>query len=501
MFSRPPRPPAARFDEVSMSTPAALLDRGGTDAETATTFGGHPRGLQTLFFTEMWERFSYYGMRALLILYMTKAAAEGGLGFDTPRAGGIYGWYTGLVYFAALPGGFLADRLLGQRRAVLAGGLVIAAGHFCLAANSLPTFYLGLALIICGTGLLKPNVSTLVGGLYSGNDVRRDAGFSIFYMGINIGGFIAPLVCGYLAQDQAFLGFLSRHGIDPRSSWHFGFAAAGIGMLLGVGQFVAGKRWLGGIGEAPAARRAFASIGTPRPASGGIDGAAGSAAGRRGPAPLTRDEWTRLAAIAILFCFSALFWSAFEQAGSSLNLFADQITDNRFLGRSFPSSYYQSINSLFIIALAPVFACFWVRLRNREPSSPAKFAWGLVWIGAAFLTVAAGAFVNARTHQLVSPMYLVLVYFFSTLGELCLSPVGLSTVTKLAPARFAGLMMGVWFLSLSVGNKVGGWVAGHFDPHGSLPMLFLTVALFSLGAALILALLSAPIRKLMAGVH
>jgi proton-dependent oligopeptide transporter, POT family len=494
-----------------MSTPAALLDnKGGTDAPAATTFGGHPRGLQTLFFTEMWERFSYYGMRALLILYMTKAAAEGGLGFDTPRAGGIYGWYTGLVYFAALPGGFLADRLLGQRRAVLAGGLVIAAGHFCLAANSLPTFYLGLALIICGTGLLKPNVSTLVGGLYSGNDVRRDAGFSIFYMGINIGGLVAPLVCGYLAQDQAFLGFLARHGIDPRFGWHLGFAAAGIGMLLGVAQFVAGKRWLRGIGEAPPARGATAGIESQRPlsaasdsvsGSAGSDSAAGSAAGRRGPRPLTRDEWTRLAAIAILFCFSALFWSAFEQAGSSLNLFADQITDNRIFGRPFPSSYYQSINSLFIIALAPVFAWLWVRLRDREPSSPAKFAWGLVWIGAAFLTVAAGALVNARTHQLVSPMYLVIVYFFSTLGELCLSPVGLSTVTKLAPARFAGLMMGVWFLALSVGNKVGGWVAGHFDPHGSLALLFLTVALFSLGAALILALLSAPIRKLMAGVH
>jgi POT family proton-dependent oligopeptide transporter len=488
-----------------MSTPAALVDEGGTDTRAATTFGGHPRGLQTLFFTEMWERFSFYGMRALLMLYMTKTAAEGGLGFDTPKAGSIYGWYTGLVYFACLPGGFLADRLLGQRRAVLVGGIVIAAGHFCLATSSLPAFYLGLTLIVCGTGLLKPNVSTLVGGLYSDNDVRRDAGFSIFYMGINLGGFLAPIVCGYLAQDQAFHAFLSRRGIDPHSSWHFGFAAAGIGMLLGLIQFVAGKRWLRGIGENQASRRGEARSETPRLASAAIDGASGSGSGsaptRRGAAPLRREEWTRIAAIAILFCFSALFWSAFEQAGSSLNLFADQITDNHFLGRSFPSSYYQSIDSLFIIALAPVFAWFWVRLRNREPSSPAKFAWGLVWIGAAFLVVAAGALVNARTHQLVSPMYLVLVYFFSTLGELCLSPVGLSTVTKLAPARFAGLMMGVWFLSLSVGNKMGGWVAGHFDPHGSLPLLFLTVALFSLGAALILALLSAPIRKLMAGVH
>ncbi|GAC1538473.1 MAG: peptide MFS transporter [Myxococcales bacterium] len=476
-----------------MSTPAALLDRGETEAGRATTFGGHPRGLQTLFFTEMWERFSYYGMRALLILYMTRAATEGGLGFDTRKAGSVYGWYTALVYLAALPGGFLADRLLGQRRAVLAGGLFIATGHFCLAGNSLSFFYLGLALIVCGTGLLKPNVSTLVGGLYPANDARRDAGFSIFYMGINIGGMIAPLVCGYLAQDQTFLAFLARHGVDPHAGWHFGFAAAGIGMVFGVVQFLGGRRWFGRVGDAPSAARASARspVGDGRPAP-----AASPAA-----APLTRDEWTRLGAIAILFCFSALFWSAFEQAGSSLNLFADQVTDNRFFGRPFPSSYYQSINSLFIIALAPVFAWLWVRLREREPSSPAKFAWGLAWIGAAFLTVAAGALVNARTHALVSPAYLVLVYFFSTLGELCLSPVGLSTVTKLAPARFAGLMMGVWFFSISIGNKVGGWVAGHFDPHGSLPLLFLAVALFSLGAALVLVVLSAPIRKLMAGVH
>jgi POT family proton-dependent oligopeptide transporter len=464
-----------------MSTPAALVQHPPHLAAQETTFGGHPRGLRTLFFTEMWERFSYYGMRALLVLYMTASVADGGLGMSVVNAAAIYGWYTSLVYLSALPGGFLADRVLGQRLAVLLGGIVIAAGHFCLALDSLPLFYGGLALIICGTGLLKPNISTMVGGLYGEKDVRRDAGFSIFYMGINIGGMIAPLACGYLAQDRSFLGFLERHGINPHLGWHFGFAAAGLGMTLGLVQFVLGRRFFGDVGNAPRERSVTQQ--------------------REAHEPLSRRDLTRLAAIGILFCFSALFWSAFEQAGSSLNLFADRITDNTIFGRPFPSSYYQAINSLFIIALAPVFAWLWVRLKDREPSSPAKFAWGLAFMGTGFLVVAFGAVVYQRSGQHVSPIYLILIYLFSTLGELSLSPVGLSTVTKLAPARLASLMMGVWFFSLSIGNKVGGWVAGHFDPNGSLPKLFLTVALFQLGAALVLAILTLPIKKLMAGVQ
>ena len=445
-----------------------------------TTFGGHPRGLQTLFFTELWERFSYYGMRSLLVLYLTAGIAQGGLGFDVPRATSIYGWYTSLVYFTCLPGGFLADRFLGQRRSVLIGGVVIAAGHFCLAFASFGLLYVGLGLIIVGTGFLKPNVSTMVGTLYGPDDHRRDGGFSIFYMGINLGAMIAPLVCGFLAQDPAFLGFLKARGIDPRLGWHFGFAAAGVGMVLGVIQFSLGKRHFGPAVEGPRERATVEKI----------------------DAPLTRDDWTRLLAIAVLFFFTSLFWTGYEQAGSSFNLFADRLVDNRVLGREFPSSWYQAVNSVFIVAFAPVFAWLWVRLGDREPSSPAKFSWGLFLQGLAVVVIALGASVAQQSGGKVGPWWLVVVYLLSTFGELCLSPVGLSTVTKLAPPRFASLMMGVWFLSLSLGNRAAGWVAGFFDPQsGSLPAVFGTLAAVCLVAALVLAVLTRPIKKLMAGVN
>jgi POT family proton-dependent oligopeptide transporter len=429
----------------------------------------------------MWERFSYYGMRALLVLYLTATVAQGGLAFPVERATSIYGWYTGLVYLSALPGGWIADRFLGQRRSVLIGGAIIAAGHFSLAVPKIAFLYLGLALVIVGVGFLKPNISTMVGGLYRENDSRRDAGFSIFYMGINLGGAIAPLVCGFLAQSSLFLGFLERHGIDPRLGWHFGFAMAGFGMLFGLGQFAAGRRYFGANANGPR-ERPTAQLAKER-------------------APLTRQDWMRMGAIAILFLFSCVFWSSFEQAGSSLNLFADRLVDNRISGHPFPSSWYQSINSTFIILLAPVLAWLWMRLGPREPSSPAKFALGLFWVGAGFLLVAAAAQVAQSTGQPVSPWWLVMLYLFHTLGELCLSPVGLSTVTKLAPVRFASFMMGVWFTSLAVGNRVGGWIAGHFDPGGSLPGLFLAVAAFTIGASVLLALLTRPIKRLMAGVH
>ena len=451
------------------------------ESARATTFGGHPRGLRTLFFTEMWERFSYYGMRALLVLYLTATIAEGGVAFPIEKATSIYGWYTMGVYLAALPGGWIADRFLGQRRSVLLGGIVIALGHFSLAVPRMAFLYLGLVLVVIGVGFLKPNISTMVGGLYGENDARRDAGFSIFYMGINIGAMLAPLVCGFLAQSAIFRGFLERNGIDPRLGWHFGFAMAGFGMVFGLVQFTFGQRQFGASADGPRGRPAAQQA--------------------KEHAPLTREDWMRMAAIFVLFVFSCIFWSSFEQAGSSLNLFADRITDNRVFGRSFPSSWYQSVNSIFIITLAPVFAWLWVRLREREPSSPAKFAWGLFWVGAGFVLVAAAAAVAQKTGQRVSPWWLVGVYLCHTVGELCLSPVGLSTVTKLAPVRFASLMMGVWFTSLAVGNRIGGWVAGHFDPNGSLPGLFLTVAVFAIGAAVVLALLTRPIKKLMAGVH
>ena len=429
---------------------------------------GHPRGLATLYFTEMWERFSYYGMRALLILYMVAPIEKGGLGFPTVKAAAIYGWYTMLVYALAIPGGFLADRLLGQYRAVLIGGIIIAAGHFSMAIPSMNTFYLGLGLIVIGTGLLKPNVSTIVGSLYSEDDPRRDAGFSIFYMGINIGAFIAPLVCGYLGQ---------------KVSWHWGFGAAGIGMTLGVIQYVAGRRYLVRERVNPEAKSGKEAR------NNSVEKVA-----------FTTDERKRLAVVGILFLFSTVFWAGFEQAGSSLNLFADKYTRLSIAGWTFPSSWFQSVQPLFVISFAPIFAWMWLRLRRREPSSPAKFAYGLLFVGLGFLLLVPAAQIAQGQGHLVSPMWLVGVYFLHTVGELCLSPVGLSVVTKLAPARVVGLMMGVWFLSLSFGNKLGGWVAGFFD---RLPLwqVFGSVFLTEFVAFILLVILIRSIRSLMGDVH
>src|SRR4051812_7299276 len=365
--------------------------------ELDTRFFGHPRGLSTLFFTEMWERFSYYGMRPLLILFMTAPASAGGLGFDTGVAGAIYGLYTSSVYMACLPGGWVADRVLGARRAVLYGGILIAAGHFSMALQSLATFYLGLTLIVVGSGLLKGNVAIIVGALYARDDQRRDAGFSIFYMGINLGAFIAPLVCGYLGQ---------------RVNWHVGFGAAGVGMTFGVVQYWLGAPRLGDAGLRPAQTLDPAS---KRIASGvALAAVAIGAAIFAGLVPITAKQiadaagvlliggaiaffawlflssgWTpgerrRLYAIGILFVAACLFWSQFEQAGSTLNLFGDRATRTEIAGWTFPSSYYQSLQPLFIITFAPVFAWLWMRLAAREPSSPTKFAFALLLVGTGF---------------------------------------------------------------------------------------------------------------------
>jgi POT family proton-dependent oligopeptide transporter len=420
----------------------------------------------------MWERFSYYGMRAFLILYMTAPSSAGGLGFADADAASIYGTYTGSVWAAAIFGGLVADRLLGQFRSVLIGGSVIALGHFTLAFKALPFFYAGLALIVIGTGLLKPNVSTLVGSLYTPGDSRRDAGFSIFYMGINLGAFIGPLIAGWLAQ---------------RVDWHAGFACAGVGMTAGLVQYVLGKRRL-----QPALDRLAAQprVATRSESNSGHHGSGFSAA-----------EWKRMGAVVVFFLFAALFWGAYEQAGSTLNLFADRYTRLEVLGFSFPSSWFQSVQPIFVILLAPAFAWLWVRLGPREPSSPAKFAWGLLFMGLAFLLlVPAGGMAQRATGVRVSPWWLVWAYIISELGELCLSPVGLSVVTKLAPARIIGLMMGVWFLSNALGNKLAGWAAG-FISTMPLATLFGTVAGVTLLAALVLFALVKPVRGLMGGVQ
>ena len=429
----------------------------------AAGWAGHPRGLSTLFFTEMWERFSYYGMRAFLILYMVHA-----LGFDDKHAGDVYGTYTGSVWFAAIFGGIIADRWLGQYRSVLLGGIIIALGHFTLAFKALPLFYTGLSLIVIGTGLLKPNVSTLVGSLYEQGDARRDAGFSIFYMGINLGAFIGPLVAGYFAQ---------------KVDWHLGFACAGVGMTLGLIQYVLGRARL-----APALARLAAQ---PKPGSGG--------AADPGPRGFTTAEWKRIAAVVVFFLAASLFWAAYEQAGSTLNLFADRYTRTEVLGFSFPSSWFVSVQAGFVILLAPVFAWLWVWLGPREPSSPAKFAIALLFAALAFLLLVPAG-VMAQGGVKVSPLWLVGAYFIEELGELSLSPVGLSVVTKLAPTRIVGLMMGVWFLSNALGNKLAGWSAG-FISTMPLATLFGTTAVVMLGAALVMALLIKPVRRLMGGVH
>ncbi len=444
-------------------------------SETAGWFG-HPRGLSTLFFTEMWERFSYYGMRAFLILYMTAPVAAGGLGFDVPRASSVYGTYTGSVWVTPILGGLVADRMLGAYRSVLLGGIVIALGHFTLALRALPFFYTGLALIVIGTGLLKPNATTLVGSLYDEQDARRDAGFSIFYMGINLGAFIGPLLAGGLAQ---------------KVDWHLGFACAGVGMTLGLIQYVLGRDRL-----RPAMERVASRVRRAAPVAGAPARAGGGAI-----LGFTPIEWGRIAAVVVFFVFAALFWAAYEQAASTLNLFVDRYADRTVLGWTVPSSWFVAIQPLFVILLSGVFAWLWVWLGPREPSTPAKFSLGLLFVGLSFvLLLPAGAIAQRGGGVLVSSLWLVGAYFLQVVGELCLSPVGNSAVTKLAPPRIVGMMMGVWFLSIGAGNKLAGWVAG-LSASVPLTTLFGALAAVTLVAALVLFLLLQPVRRLMGGVH
>jgi POT family proton-dependent oligopeptide transporter len=483
---------------------------------------GHPRGLLTLSLTETWERFSYYGMRAILLLYMTKTLAEGGLNFDQKYAGLIYGTYTSSVYWTPLIGGWIADKWLGARRAVLVGGIIIAIGHFSMVFSTMPNFFGGLALIALGTGLLKPNISTMVGDLYAEGDARRDAGFSIFYMGINTGALLSPLVCGYLAQK-----------ID----WHYGFVAAGVGMVLGLIQYViGGGTRLQHVGNRPVKRIPdiaevtevvpFDHLTLVLAIVGGLIGffvgytyggvglvsalfptAVGFFAGYIGGTVRTMNasEAKRVGVIFILFLFSIVFWMSFEQAGSSLTLFADRLTRTNLFGFQFPSSWYQSVQPIGVVLFAPVFAGIWIKLGKRDPASPVKFAYGLFFAAIAFAIVAFASTLIPATGGTalpdalkVGPMWLVVVYLFQTFGELCLSPVGLSTVTKLSPGRMVGLMMGVWFLSISLGNFIAGMSAGLFDEksEGALLHLFGAVAAITLVAAILLVVLTPVIKKL-----
>jgi POT family proton-dependent oligopeptide transporter len=521
------------MDTTIKTEPTVLEEKRDTSG-----IAGHPRGLMVLFFTEFWERFSFYGMRALLIIYMTHAISDGGLGLSDARAASIYGTYMMSVWFTALPGGWIADQFLGHRLAVAVGGVIIAMGHFSMAFPSVTTFYAGLVLITVGTGFLKPNISTMVGALYGENDPRRDSGFSIFYMGINFGAWISPFVCGFLAQTESFRNFLSSLGLNPLGSWHWGFAAAGVGMILGLISYAAFGGRLAHVGMRPKTRpRAQEKDRDQRTASGearrplwmtvvgGLVGAlvggvvgiliadviGGSIGGLVGaliggllpsrlPA-LSRADWMRIAAIFVFFLFSIIFWSVYEQAGSSFNLFADRFTRNEIFGRGFPASYLQSLQAIFVILLSPVFAWLWIKLGRLEPSSPAKFAYGLFFVALSVLLMVPASRLAASGK--VSLLWLVGVYFLSVVGELCLSPVGLSTVTKLAPASLVGMMMGVWFVSIAIGEKIAGYLAGHLSGNDTsvLVPLFGYTGIVVLVAVAILAIIAPRVRKLMGGVH
>ncbi len=494
------------------------------------TFFGHPRGLATLFFTEMWERFSYYGMRALLLLFMVAAVEKGGMGLDDKTGGAIYGLYTMFVYLLALPGGWLADKYFGLRKSIFYGGCIIALGHFCLAFPFIETFFLGLLFIVMGTGLLKPTISSMVGELYSSNEqARRDAGFSIFYMGINLGALISPIITGYLGQK-----------ID----WHYGFAAAGIGMVLGVIQYKVTEKNLGTSGLEPsrladegqqkkrdrsirnglwifgALLTVFVGLLLTRVIS--IDPVL--FAGASGivilasviiyftyvfvAEKLDATERKKILAICILFLSATMFYAGYEGQGSSLNLFADRYTD-MFIGSfEMPASWLQSAPPVFVLIFVPIFAWLWVWLskRNLNPSTPVKTALGLIFMGLGYLVMMGASLIMIGGEKPL-PTWLIATYMLHTFGEICLYPIGLSAVTKLSPQRLVGQMMGVFFMALALGNLTAGLFAGQFDnesitrnPNLLIDLFGLVVKITLISGAVVL-IFSKPIRKLMGDIR
>jgi POT family proton-dependent oligopeptide transporter len=462
-------------DDAAQVTPAGVK-----------TFFGHPRGLATLFMTEMWERFSWYGMRAILTLYLIAAVLDGPLQGRETLAAAIYGVYNALVYMLAMPGGWVADRLWGARKAVLVGGIVIASGHFVLAIPSNSTFFFGLLLIAVGTGLLKPNISAMVGGLYeNSSSARRDAGFTLFYMAINIGAMAAPLVVGTVGENV---------------NWHLGFALAGVGMTLALVQYVLGGRHLGDVGRVPPTPatpeekrtilRKVALWAGVAAAAALVDVALGTfdiehvvnamaflgvvvpiiyfVTMFRSPV-LRSEDRPKILAFVWFFVTAVLFWMIYDQSGSLLTIFADTKTDRMIGGWEFPASWYQSVNPVYVIVLAPAFAALWVWLarRNREPSTVMKFALAMLLIGGSFgIMGLAGAAAAASDTGKVTVFWLLGVYLVQTLGEMCLSPVGLSLSTKLAPAQFMSQIMGLWFLATATGNALNGWTVKLNAPMG-----------------------------------
>jgi POT family proton-dependent oligopeptide transporter len=495
--------------------------------EKPSTRTGHPTGLYVLFFTEMWERFSYYGMRAILLLFLIDNV-RGGMGLNETEGAAIYGIYTASVYLLSLPGGWIADNILGQRKSIWYGGLTIMLGHIILAIPSgTGLFYTGLCVVALGTGLLKPNISTIVGELYPEGGARRDAAFSIFYMGINLGSFLGITIVGYLGQ---------------KVGWHYGFGAAAVGMGLGLITFrILGERHLGRYGNVPIKAEVTDGVvrtpGSNKPMIGFLVGLAAilttlqlthviDMTTAQGLAKamgtiislvaisyfayillgggLTTVEKKRVVVLFVFFLAAALFWAGNEQQGSSLQIFADRYTDLNFFGWEMPSSWFQNFNPAFILIFSPVLASLWIFLANRKLnfSVPAKLATGLILLGLAYVIMVFAAKL-ALTGVRTSAFYLTFTYLFFTLGELFLSPVGLSSFTKLAPKRFASQLMGIWFVGTSLGNLIAGLFAGGFDEENvqQMPALFQSVAYFGLGAGIVMLLFARPLKKWMGGVE
>lgn len=437
-------------------------------------FFGHPRGLFLLFGTELWERFSYYAMRAILVLYLTDATLDGGLGWSTKDALDLYGIYTGLVYITPLIGGWLADNYLGQRRSILIGGALMAVGQFTLAMpadmlglGTVHTFYLGLALLIAGNGLFKPNISTMVGDLYQEGDNRRDGAFTIFYMGINLGALLAGVIAGSVTDEFG---------------WKSGFIVAGIGMLISlIMQMSLAQSWLGDIGREPAAKRDLAIKKSSK------------------KEPLTKEEFDRIKVILVMSLFTIVFWAGFEQAGGLMNIYTQQYTDRMIGGFEVPAAWFQSLNPFFIITLAPLLAVLWVKLGKREPNSPVKFALAMFFLALGFLCMVGAVMEQGGdTTVKTSMLWLVGAFFFHTLGELCLSPIGLSLVTKLAPLRLASLMMGAWFGCNAIANYVAGYVGSHVGELGAFA-IFSGIAVTAIISGVILLLFSNTLVRWMHG--
>lgn len=443
----------------------------------------HPPGLYLLFLTEMWERFSYYGMRALLTLYLTTAFVSGGLGFEKSAALSLYGFFTGAVYFTPLAGGYLSDRFLGRRLAITIGGVAMALGNFMLfAQHSLVGLYAGLGLLIIGNGFFKPNISTLVGELYSDQDQRKDAAFTIFYMGINVGAFIAPLVCGYLAEDlfRTMVNGVVHYG------YRYGFLTASIGMVIGQILFnTLGDRYLGNIGKKPVGK-------SPDPQE--------AAAAH---APLTKKEKQRTAVIIIITCFVVFFWAGFEQAGSSLTLYTDIFVDKHVFGWEVPTAWFQSLNPMFIVIFAPILSSVWIKLaasKRGDLSIPTKMGIGMIMLGIGYMVLILAVLQTGSDEQNVvvksNILFIVLTYFMHTLGELFLSPVGLSMVSKLAPIKLASLLMGVWLASTGVANILGGKLAAFTQSLGYFEV-FSLIGAISIVMGAILLLVSRKLVQMM----